>query len=97
MITVTRAAVKLGNGEILSLPRPYRHPDILTGLYRTHADAGNIIPSLHDITLGFITSDDEFVGRTAAYYIAKEAGQLLPEDRPGHTPTPGTLYTEDLW
>jgi hypothetical protein len=46
-------------------------------------------------TQGFITSEGQFVDRDESYRIAKNAGQFIfPE---GVTPTPGTLYTEDLW
>lgn len=92
-LTIKCAAIKFGD-YILWLDKPARHSDILESeCYR------RAIPMLfqYKVEYGFLTSDNEFVSRTLAYHIAKCAKQLLPEDRLGHTPTPGTLYTEDLW
>lgn len=78
-------AIKHKSGYYASLPPPFRHSDVMLAI----DSAG--------IEQGFLTSTGRFVGRGEAYAIAKAASQLLPDDRPGHTPTPGTLYSEDLW
>lgn len=85
---IKAAAILLESGEVMTLPAPHRHSDIML-----MADSHGI--SLSGSTQGFITSDDEFVDRTEAYKIASEAFQIIHP--PFGTPTPGTLYTEDLW
>lgn len=71
-------------GGFNTLPRPYRHADILLD-----------IEGLRDPLYGFLTSKGRFVTRKEAYPIAENAGQII--SRPDVTPTPGILYTEDLW
>ena len=86
MTTIDRAAIRLINGNIKSLPRPYRHPDILLSI--NFEDAVGKVE-------GFLTDAGEFVNRKEAYKIAKAAGQILPqEDYEGR---PNELYTEDMW
>lgn len=81
---ITAAAVKISDVVCFAAP-PLRHPDIRLTLERYVG------------TDGFLTNHGRFVNRREGYIIAKEAGQMLPHDRPGHTQTPGVLYTEDLW
>ena len=85
---IIAVAIKLNDGAVDSMPPPNRHHDLLLCIGSEY---------LTDHVQGFKTSTGRFVTREEAYPIAKAAGQLLPQDRPGHTPTPGTLYTEDLW
>lgn len=85
--TIVQAAIWYEDGFI-TLPRPYRHPDLLTEL---HAKGFGWMDQME----GFLTSKGWFVSRERAYQIAKEAGQIIK--RPDVTETPGTLYTEDLW
>jgi hypothetical protein len=84
------AAIKLADGRVFCSSPPMRHSDIISDI---HA-AGD---SLRGSIQGFLTSTGVFLNRGFAYQVALAAGQLLPQDRQGHTPTPGTLYTEDLW
>lgn len=82
------AAIKLPSGFVATLPRPNRHSDILMQMMAAQIKAS-------EGTQGFITSNGVFVTREEAYKIAHAAGQIIFQD--GVTPTPGTLYTEDLW
>lgn len=88
MITIKAAAIIDKNGKIWTRKPPHRHPDIL--LYGEECGE-NIYGGIQ----GFVTSDGKFVDRAEAYKIAKNANQIIYP--PGGTPTPGTLYTEDLW
>lgn len=86
-VIIKAAAIRHKNVVFFLLP-PARHADIFQLLPKGELALGE---------QGFIIEDGTFVNRTEAYKIAFEANQILPTDRPGHTPTPGTLYTEDLW
>lgn len=86
-VRVVAAAIRMG-GEVISLPPPARHNDILAhmaklqhGIYRVPAH-----------TQGFLISDGRFADRRAARKIAEAAGQLLPRDM--GLPE---LYSEDVW
>lgn len=85
-MTITTAAIKLGK-LIISLPRPFRHPDIAMEVSHQFCELVGYTPE----NQGFLTSEGEFVTRKQAFEIAKEAGQLI-----GHQET-NELYTEDLW
>lgn len=85
---IVAAALQLKSGAIVVLRPPYRHSDILCSITKEQAA---------ECRQGFLTSEMVFTDRSIAYTLAQQAGQLLPQNRPGHTPTPGTLYTEDLW
>lgn len=79
---IVAAAIRV-NGLILSLPRPYRHHDIIK-----HAADLRIKELLSD--QGFLTSDGEYVDRTRGKAIAIEAGQKFLSER-------YQLFSEDLW
>ena len=79
---IVAAAIRV-NGLILSLPRPYRHHDIIK-----HAADLRIKELLFD--QGFLTSDVEYVDRGVAKFLAKEAGQEFLTER-------SELFSEDLW
>lgn len=83
---ITTAAIKLGK-LIVSLPRPFRHPDIAIEISHQFCELAGYTPE----NQGFLTDSGEFVDRKKAFEIAKEAGQLI-----GHQET-NELYTEDLW
>lgn len=72
----------------LTLPKPYRHSDLLL-------DGEGYFLCQCCVKYGFLTSRGRFVDRKQAFKIAEAAGQII--QRPDVTPTPGTLYTEDLW
>lgn len=88
MKRIVGVALDLGDGTALTAPAPKRHHHLI---HRAHnlgvADRG---PDAQ----GFVTSDGFFVDRTDAYFIAKEAGQLV--GRVKHGP-PTYLFSEDLW
>jgi len=86
---IKAAAIKTSDGEIISLPRPLRHHDIL-GYMQQHS-----IPYTTGAVQGFITHTDLFLTREEAYWVAHKAGQLLFRD--GQTHCVGRLYTEDMW
>lgn len=77
-------------GRVFTLPAPARHCDVMSFMRNEKVRPG-------ECRQGFVTSSGRFVDRRIGYRLAEAAGQLLPQNRPGHTPTPGTLYTEDLW
>lgn len=79
---IVAAAIRV-NGLILSLPRPYRHHDIIK-----HAADLGIEEVLSD--QGFLTSDGEYVDRKVGKAIAIEAGQKFLAER-------HQLFSEDLW
>lgn len=66
--TISCAAIRLEDGTVESLPRPYRHTDIYLKI--TSSDRPRAIN-----TYGFLTSDGRFVNRREAYLIAIVAGQ----------------------
>ena len=90
---IEAAALCHYTGKVFSLRRPECHSDIIQDM-RTDPHCAGI--KISECTLGFVTSTGRFVDRHLAYFIARDAGQLF-EPKPGETPTPGTLYTEDLW
>lgn len=85
---IVGAAVRY-KGDVFKLPRPNRHGDIM----RSMRAAGQPREAVNIVNQGFLTSTGRFVGREEAYGIAKSAGQLLDEKRPGVK----VLFTEDLW
>ena len=92
MDKIKSAAIWLENGCVLTLPPPNRHHNILSAKRQDM--------KLRDIKIreqGFQTEERFFVNRKDAWTIAKEAGQILPDDKRINTETDGTLYSEDLW
>lgn len=87
-VKIKSVAIRDRWGLIFTVEPPGRHADILD-----LAPVGHLRYGIS----GFMTSDGKFVNRTEAYKIALEANQLLDQNALGHTPTPGTLYSEDLW
>ena len=85
---ITHVAIKSNRGVIYLLPEPFRHCDVMSTMQR---DKEPIVDSVQ----GFFTSTGRFVTRSEAYRIAHAAGQIIFRD--DVTPTPGTLYSEDLW
>ena len=88
MEKIEAAAIKLKDGRIVFKFSPARHSDVMLDI-STQGD------SLSGAIQGFMTSEGRFVTREEAYKIADAAGQII--QREDVTPTPGTLYTEDLW
>jgi hypothetical protein len=85
---VVAAAINRNNsGEIVSLPAPARHHDIIRHIHETYGD----YPVRG--TQGFVLNDGTFVMRKPALHIAEKAGQLLKSPvSPAHG-----LFSEDVW
>lgn len=84
---VAAAILKLDGDEIVSLPPPARHHDLITLLTKRDGvyDWRN--------EQGFLLSDGQFARRAPALIIAREAGQIVA--RCGGDQT--RLYSENLW
>ena len=82
---VAVAALRLPGGEILTLPRPARHSDLLRILRRRpgRPPAG--------VIQAFLDEKGDFLDRREAARVALEAGQI------GALRWPPNLYSEDLW
>lgn len=87
-VKIKAVAIRHIDGRIFTLPPPARHMDLFHLLPKGELLSG---------TQGFVTNQDLFVNRTTAYQIAVNANQLIDQSSLGYTPTPGTLYSEDLW
>ncbi len=87
---IAAAAIRSPDGTVWTLPRPARHCDVICHIW---GKTGK--PTIGNSGQGFLTDQGRFVTREEAYRIAKAADQII--FRPDVTPTPGTLYTEDLW
>lgn len=85
---IDRVAIKAASGHIYALPEPCRHCDVFCEMQKRGEHHASSVQ-------GFLTTRDRFVDRTEGYKVAKAAGQIIY--RPDVTPTPGTLYSEDLW
>lgn len=73
------------HGEVLSMPRPARHADLLRV---HHADHDHPHPILDR---GFVLADGDFVNRLEASDLAMCSGQIVAPK------WPPCLYSEDLW
>ncbi len=84
------AALRLDGGEVVSLPRPARHHDIIRFLI----DRCDTPEAIAHAAQGFMTECGSFVGREGALYIAERAEQISRK-------TGGLgchqLFSEDLW
>lgn len=82
------AARNRHSGDIIALPRPARHADLVSL-------ARDLREAWIDYDEGFIAGPFEhkrFVSRSEGYKIAHASGQIIYRAL-----TPGTLYSEDLW
>lgn len=79
------AAIAL-NDKVYWLPRPYRHHNVLHAIHHHFGEVG-------EHKQGFMTSTIRYLDRSAALMLAKNNGQLLP-DEPVHA---GQLFSENLW
>lgn len=94
---IETAAIQFPHGGVITYPRPHRHPDIMLSEAYEFARKIEIdtTGNMEGLIEGFLTSQGRFVDRSEAYDLAKAAGQIIYRD--DVTPTPGALYTEDLW
>jgi hypothetical protein len=85
---IAAAAVRLENGEVISLPPPARHHDVMA-----HARASGHDELILPDQQGFVTECGIWARRKTALRIAQKAGQLVREPT---APTHG-LFSEDVW
>jgi hypothetical protein len=89
---IVAAAIKDKDGKVYSVPQPGRHCDVFLTMPRDQR--------LLEAVQGFIDETGAFLDRHQAYKVAKENFQILPAEyyeANNIAPTPGTLYSEDLW
>jgi len=86
-LMVATAAVRHKEGRIWTLPRPYRHDDVVSKARREGV-------TYNELEKGFLLSNGSFVNRETAEIVARESGQktgaLLH-------PLLGGLSSDDLW
>lgn len=88
------AAILCADGELVFLPRPYRHSDIMLHAEKMGLEYRETEGAKHGfLAQTYFPEKLEFVGRKQAYGIAEQAGQILPSQ----DTDPSALYTEDLW
>jgi len=81
------AAIRhIDTDKLWSAPRPARHHNLIHTIFK---EIGRTVGSKH--VQGFLTTTGRFVDRHEAFKIAKEVGQLSPDDKGD------TLISEDLW
>jgi hypothetical protein len=85
---IIATAIKTKDGQVLTLPRPARHHDIIRYARDNQID-------LFESIQGFIADHNHFVDRYTAYIIAAIANQVYVD---ADTPLSGRmLFSEDLW
>lgn len=90
-LRVSAAAWRDGEGNVISLPAPARHGDVIVYM----VDKLGYPKPIYDgprYTSGFVLTDGRFVDRREAKQVAWAANQILV-DRTLHD----DLYTENLW
>lgn len=95
---ITHVAVKVSDGRVWSLPKPYRHGDVITLMGKQHTDCSFMIA-------GFVNDTGVFLTRKEAWFEAHQNGQILPPYNPIDpsqrvgvpSDQPGDLFSEDLW
>lgn len=85
---ITRAAIRY-KGNIVSLPQPARHHDIIRHIADELKWHPHYLPVCGPEDQGFVTNTGRFIDRVEAYRVALNAGQLLRG-------TPN-LFSEDVW
>lgn len=92
LITIEKAAIKLADGTVYSLPRPNRHPHVI---WHINSELGHKNWRAGQ-TQGFVTNEEKFVGREEGKKIAVAAEQPFRDHGPNAYK--GTdLFSEDLW
>ena len=100
---ITHVAIKDINGNIWSVPKPYRHGHI----FLMNKQKGINNEPLRNGIQGFINDKNEFLDRKEAFYEAFKSAQILPPMKPNGDgernwnlkpdPTPRELFSEDIW
>ena len=80
-------ALKLRNGEIVSLPKPARHPSLFLLCQNLKKDT-------YGHEQGFVDSGDNFLTREEALAVADYAAQIIAVRR---NPSDPRLFSEDIW
>lgn len=98
---IVAAAIRIDK-LICSLPRPYRHHDILRGINGLYEDRNRYRGTFESETQGFIDHDGNFLNRTEAYDHCIECGQILVRRNAILKSDPNCyngieLFSEDLW
>lgn len=84
---IVAAACRSLDGKVHYLPQPARHHDIIWAM----REQGYSVRDCHD--QGFLTDMDQYVDRTTAKVIARNADQLL-----AHRDNGGVLlFSEEVW
>ncbi len=84
---ITGVAILTKAGEMISLPKPYRHHNIF-------ALAAFMGINLDDGSQGFVTTNGAFVNRTEAQRLVMAHGQ---ENRRSGNAESKELFSEDVW
>lgn len=97
---ITGVAIKDKNGTVWTLPKPYRHCDVVSFMQSKNT-------STTQSTEGFLDDKGKFLDRKAAFFVALSNNQLLPPYNPINPSerrwdleidkTPRQLFSEDLW
>lgn len=90
---IVAAAVKF-KGAVSVLPPPARHHTIMQAIAQKIPESEWPVAGPDD--QGFLASDGTFRCREQSFYIALDAGQILPE-RKDEALRARYLFSEDLW
>lgn len=96
---INHVAIKLKDGRIFVMPRPYRHFHVYEMMEDVfNINCGGLDTDYDDIQgsdEGFIGSNMEYLDRKQAYILANENGQFF---RQPHDSYRGIeLFSENLW
>lgn len=93
---ITHVAIKQSDGKIFSMPKPYRHGDILKKM-----------ENKEKLIFGFMNENNIFLDRKTAWHEAFRCGQILPPYNPINPPCrawelkpndePCDLFSEDFF
>lgn len=84
---IVQAAIRTEDGQVVTLPRPARHQDIVSHMMAN----GFALEQIEKGEKGFTTDTMPFVRRQPARRIAEKAGQMIQSLHPSQ------LFTDDLW
>lgn len=81
-------------GQTWSLPRPYRHHDVIRKIVDT--TGVDRVDALGE-DQGFLDDVGRYLTRRLAFGLARANDQLIHQERPSSATKLGELYSEDLW
>lgn len=82
---ITGVAIKTNTGEVISLPKPYRH------WHLTEVAENKEQGLFEESKQGFVTDKGVFLTRQEALVYAREHQNIEPKY------SPNELFSEDLW